>query len=221
MGTAMDVQQMIEQLNEFQLPGSLMESFDAYREESVKRLIRAYTDAQLSWFLDLLNRFRGPEDRKEALLDVFDPCMYTADHAAWEAGPGTSIDMPALTSEVAVFAAHDEEFKAIAREELASFREHADPYSDDEILGLARIARAALVDTKKAFHGRDDAIKYVALNASAKLEDLWALDDTLWCTAPRRKIEFEDIASKRKADLVSGGPMPVMFSEKDLVCSLV
>ena len=52
-------------------------------------------------FLDMLNRFRGPDDRKDSLVDIFDPGMYTCDHPAWEAAPGTRIEMPALTSEVA------------------------------------------------------------------------------------------------------------------------
>jgi hypothetical protein len=43
----------------------------------------------------------GPEDRKDSLLEVFDPGMYTANHPAWEAPPGTEIELPALTSDVA------------------------------------------------------------------------------------------------------------------------
>ena len=104
MSPAMDVQQMIEQLDQFQLPGSLMESFDAYREESVKAVTGGFSHSQLAWFLDLMNRFRGPDDRKDSLLDVFDPCMFTTEHPAWDFEPGTSIDMPALTSEVAASA---------------------------------------------------------------------------------------------------------------------
>jgi hypothetical protein len=50
-----------------------MESFDVYREESVKGASREF----------------------------FDPGMYTCDHPAWEALPGTWIEMPTLTSEVA------------------------------------------------------------------------------------------------------------------------
>ncbi len=218
MSPAMDVQQMIEQLDQFQLPASLMESFDAYREESVKAVTDAFSHAQLAWFLDLMNRFRGPDDRKDSLLDVFDPCMFTTEHPAWDAEPGTSIELPALTSEVALFAGSDEEFTNRAREELASFREHADAYGDSELLGLARIARASLVDRGRTFHGRDDAIKYLAMNASARLEDLWALDDTLWTRAPQRLIEFDDMLAKRKADLMSMSAPPVQFSEKDFAC---
>jgi hypothetical protein len=214
----MDVQQMIEQLDQFQLPGSLMESFDAYREDSVKAVTDGFSHSQLAWFLDLMNRFRGPDDRKDSLLDVFDPCMFTTEHPAWDSEPGTSIDMPALTSEVAALAANDEEFTHRARLELASFREHADAYDDSELLGLARIARASLVDRIQAFHGRDDAIKYLALNASVQLEDLWALDDTLWTRAPMRHIEFDDMVAKRKVDLMATSVAPVQFSETDFAC---
>jgi hypothetical protein len=218
MSPAMDVQQMIEQLDQFQLPGSLMESFDAYREESVKAITDGFTRSHLVWFQDLLNRFRGPDDRKDSLLDLFDPCMYTQEHPAWEAQPGTLIELPALTSEVATFARSDEEFTNCARGEIASFREHADSYDDSELLGLAGIARASLVDRGRTFHGRDDAIKYLALNASARLEDLWALDDTLWTRAPRRQIKFDDMLAKRKADLMSMSAPPVQFIEKDFAC---
>ena len=55
---ATEIDQMIVQLNEFILPSSLMESFDVYREESVKSAARRFSDAQLLWFLDMVNRFR-------------------------------------------------------------------------------------------------------------------------------------------------------------------
>jgi hypothetical protein len=77
---AIDINQMMEKLNQFILPGSLMESFDIYREESVKSAASGFNDALLSWFLDMMNRFRGPHDRKDSLLDVFDPGMYTCHH---------------------------------------------------------------------------------------------------------------------------------------------
>jgi hypothetical protein len=75
---ATEIDQMIVQLNEFILPSSLMESFDVYREESVKSAAHCFNDAQLSWFLDMLNRFRGPDDRKDSLVDVFDPACTPA-----------------------------------------------------------------------------------------------------------------------------------------------
>jgi hypothetical protein len=195
-----------------------MESFDAYRQEAVKDAARPFNHAQLSWFLDMLNRFRGPDDRKDSLLDIFDPEMYTCDHPAWEAAPGTRIEMPALTSDVAKLVDKDSEFAEIAREEIDEFRDHADTYADEEIIGLAKIARAALVDQGRAFRGREDAIRYLALNGSAALEDLWAYDDTLWKNAPARYIEFTDMVAKRKADLMSDASLRSSFDEGDFTC---
>ncbi|MGA7524542.1 MAG: hypothetical protein WBW84_18975, partial [Acidobacteriaceae bacterium] len=77
---AADIQEMINELNRFQLPSSLMESFDTWREDVARAASREFSPSQLNWFLDLLNRFRGPEDRKDSLLEVFDPGMYTASH---------------------------------------------------------------------------------------------------------------------------------------------
>jgi len=213
-----NIHQMMEQLNQFQVPGSLMECFDAYREEAMKAASRNFSQSQLAWFLDLLNRFRGPDDSKQSLLDVFDPGMFTCDHPAWSAAPGTLIEMPALTSEVAQLAPGDCEFAQIAKEQIREFRKGADTYGDDEILELANIARAALADRNKVLHGRDDAIRYVALNASAELEDLWACDDTLWKTAPVRVIEFDDMVAKRKESLLKVGFAPPLFQERDLSC---
>ena len=213
-----DFDQMIKELNQFQLPGSLMESFDAYREDAVRSAARQFNASQLSWFLDLLNRFRGPDDRKDSLLDVFDPEMFTANHPAWEAAPGTKIELPALTSEVAKIADRNSEFAEVAREEIRDFRELAGTFADEEILGLADIARAALVDRTKSFQGREDAIRYLALNSSALLEDLWAQDDTLWVRAPARQIQFDDMVAKRKAELLAPALARPPFQEKDFDC---
>ena len=215
---ATEIDQMIVQLNEFILPSSLMESFDVYREESVKSAARCFNDAQLSWFLDMLNRFRGPDDRKDSLVDIFDPGMYTCDHPAWEAVPGTRIEMPALTSEVVRLVDHNSEFAEIAKDEINEFRYHAETYSDDEILGLAQIAASALVDQGRMFYRREDAIRYLGFNASALLEDLWATDDTLWRNAPARHIQFDDMVAKRKADLLSAEPNHPTFEERDFAC---
>jgi hypothetical protein len=215
---ATDISQMILQLNEFILPSCLMESFDAYREQGVKDAARPFNRAQLSWFLDMLNRFRGPDDRKDSLLDIFDSGMYTCDHPAWEAAPGTRIEMPALTFDVAKSVDKDSKFAEVARGEINEFRDHADTYADDEIIGLAKIARAALVDQDRTFRGREDAIRYLALNGSTALEDLWAYDDTLWKNAPARHIEFTDMVAKRKADLLSDASFRSSFEEGDLTC---
>lgn len=213
-----DIEQMIQELNAFQLPGSLMESFDAYREDTLRTTTKEFTSSQLNWYLDLLNRFRGPDDRKDSLLEVFDPEMYTVNHPAWDAPPGTRIQMPALTSEVARLADRNSGFADLAREEIREFYALAESFTNEEVLGLARIAQAALVDQKTAFHGRHDAIRYVALNASALLEDLWAADDSLWLRAPARQIKFEDMLAKRQINLRRSEATQPVFEEKDFTC---
>ena len=213
-----DIQEMIKELNRFQLPSSLMESFDTWRENAAGTACREFSPSQLNWFLDLLNRFRGPEDRKDSLLEVFDPSMYTANHPAWEAAPGTEIELPALTSDVARSAGGDSEFSEIARGEINDFRELARSFADEEIIGLAKIARAALADQRKPVGGREDAVRYLALNASALLEDLWAQDDALWVKAPTRRIHFEDMVARRKAELLEASSARPPFQEKDFAC---
>ncbi len=213
-----DIQEMIKELNRFQLPSSLMESFDTWREEVAGTASREFSPSQLSWFPDLVNRFRGPEDRKDSLLEVFDSGMYTANHPAWEAAPGTVIELPALTSEVAGSAGNDSEFADIARAEIREFRGLARPFADEEITGLAKIARAALADQRKPVGGREDAVRYLALNASALLEDLWAQNDTLWVKAPTRRIHFEYMVARRKADLLAAAFARPPFQEKDFAC---
>ncbi|MGA8109926.1 MAG: hypothetical protein WB974_10845 [Acidobacteriaceae bacterium] len=213
-----DIQEMIKELNRFQLPSSLMESFDTWREDAAGAASREFSPSQLSWFLDLLNRFRGPEDRKESLLEVLDPGMYTSNHPAWEAAPGTMIELPALTSDVAGIAGADSEFSGIAREEIREFRVLAQSFADEEIVGLAQIAGAALADQRKSVGGREDAVRYLALNSSALLEDLWAEDDRLWVKAPSRRIHFEDMVARRKAELLAAASARPPFQEKDFAC---
>ena len=213
-----EIDRRIVQLSEFILPSSLMESFDVYREESVKNAARGFNDAQISWFLDMLNRFRGPNDRKDSLVDIFDPGMYTCDHPAWEAAPGTRIEMPALTSDVARLVDGKSEFAKIAREEIDEFRDHAETYADSDIFGLAHIAAASLVDQGRSFERREEAIRYLALNASALLEDLWATDATFWKNAPIRHIQFDDMVAKRKADLLKIESTRPNFEERDFAC---
>jgi len=213
-----DIQEMIKELNRFQLPSSLMESFDTWREDVVGAACREFTPSQLNWFLDLLNRFRGPEDRKDSLLEVFDPGMYTSNHPAWGEAPGTVIELPALTSDVTGIASADSELSEIAREEVSDFRELAESFADEEVVGLAKIARAALADQQKSVGGREDALRYLALNASALLEDLWAQDDTLWVKAPSRWIHFDDMVAKRRAELLATESDRPAFQEEDFAC---
>jgi hypothetical protein len=212
-----NIRRMIQELNQYILPSTLMESFDAYREEGYKEAIRSIAPSSLAWYLDMLNRYRGPEDRKESLLEVFDPSMFTVNHPAWEKPTGTAIDLPALTSEIAGRAEKGSEMAEIAREEVREFREHTDTYDDAEFVELGRIAIAGLADSGRTFRDREDAIRYLALNASAKMEDLWATDDTAWIKAPARHVEFPDMVERRKEQLLAGKGTPRM-REEELRC---
>jgi hypothetical protein len=212
-----NIRRMIQELNQYILPSTLMESFDAYREEAYKEAIRSIAPSTLAWFLDMLNRYRGPEDRKESLLEVFDPSMFTVNHPAWETPPRTAIDLPALTSEIAARAERDSDVAEVARSEVQQFREHADTYDDAELMELGTIAITGLADSGRSFRGREDVIRYLALNASAKMEDLWATDDTAWKNAPGRHIQFPDMVERRKERLLEGKGAPLM-REEDFSC---
>jgi hypothetical protein len=179
-----NIRRMIQELNQYILPGTLIESFDAYREDACKEAIRSIAPSTLVWFLDMLNRYRGPEDRTESLLEVFDPCMFTMNHPAWETPPGTVIDLPALTSDIATRAEKGVEIAEIARSAIREFREHANTFDDRELMELGSIAIAGLADSCRTFRDREDVIQYLALNASAEMDDLWAMDDTAWTNAP-------------------------------------
>jgi len=207
-----------DELDSMQLPGSLMESFDAYREDSFRSATAEFTPSQLDWYLDLLNRFREPEDRQDSLLGVLDPAMCTVDHPAWDAPPGTRIEMPALNSNLAKLADRNSLFAEFARDEIQHFRDLAESFANEELLGLASIARAALVDRAATFEGRQDAIHYLALNASALLEGLWGVDNGMWPKAPPRQIEFEDMLAKKQAELRRREATRPAFEEEDFVC---
>jgi hypothetical protein len=215
---ATDLQEMIKQLDAFQLPRSLMESFDMWREGAARTASREFSASQLSWFLDLLNRFRGPEDRRDSLLDVFDPGLYTLRHPAWEAPPGTIIELPALTSEVVAMAGADSKFAEVARAQIRAFDELAGTFSDEEIVGLAKIARAALGDQKSSFAGREDAVRYLALNASVLLQDLRVQEGAALVAASGRRIHFEDMVARRKAELSKEASSRPSFEETDFAC---
>jgi hypothetical protein len=67
------------------------------------------------------------------------------------------------------------------------------------------------------FRDREDVIRYLALNASAEMEDLWATDDTAWTNAPVRHIEFPDMVACRKEQLLAGKGTPRLRKE-DFCC---
>jgi hypothetical protein len=213
----MNIQKMIQELNQYILPGTLMESFDAYREEMYKQALTSIPRTTVAWFLDMLNRFRGPEDRKESLLEVFDPSMFTVNHPAWERPAGTVIDLPALTSEVAAHAGKESKMAEVARKEVRRFREHVDTYDDEELMQLGSIAIAGLADQGRTFKHRVAVIRYLALNASTGMEDLWAMDDTEWLEAPTRYIEFPDMVARRR-ELLLRGEGPAALREQVFPC---
>jgi hypothetical protein len=165
----------------------------------------------------MLNRYRGPEDRKESLLEVFDPSMFTVNHPAWETPPGTAIDLPALTSDIAARAVRGSDIAEIASNEVRQFREHADTYDDAELIELGTIAIAGVADSGRSFRDREDVIRYLALNASAEIEDLWATDDTAWTNAPARHVEFPDMVERRKEQLLEEKGAPRLRQE-DFCC---
>jgi hypothetical protein len=212
-----NIRRMIQELNQYILPSTLMESFDAYREEAYKEAIRSIAPSTLAWFLDMLNRYRGPEDRKESLLEVFDPSMFSVNHPAWETHPGTAIDLPALTSDIVARAERGSDIAEVAGSEVRQFREHADTYDDAELIELGTIAIAGLADSGRTFRDRVDVIRYLALNASAEMENLWATDDTAWTNAPARHVEFPDMVERRKEQLLAGKGTPRM-REEDFCC---
>jgi hypothetical protein len=76
------------------------------------------------------------------------------------------------------------------------------------LLGL--IAIAGLADCGRTFRDREDIIRYLALNASAEMEDLWVTDDTAWTNAPACHIEFPDMVERRKEQLLAGNGTPRM-----------
>jgi len=213
-----DLEHLIRQLSDYIVPSTLMESFDAYREESVTASALRFNKAQLSWFLETLNEFRGADDRKNSLLDIFDPSMFTFEHTAWGAVPGTQIEMPPLTSEVANFADRESEFALVAKIEIEALRHYAELHTREEILGLAQLAASSFADQGRAFYGREEAIRYLALNASSLLEDIWATDDSLWKDAPARRIHFDDMVRKRKYDLLSFESIQPPFEQADFTC---
>jgi hypothetical protein len=100
---------------------------------------------------------------------------------------------------------------------VRQFREHADTYDDAELMELGAIAIAGLADSGRTFRGREDLLRYLALNASTEMEDLWATDDTAWTNAPARPIQFPDMVARRKEQLRAGKCTPPMREEDFLL----
>jgi hypothetical protein len=186
----------------------------AYREEAFKEAIRSIAPSTLAWFLDMVNRYRGPEDRKESLLEVFDPSMFTVNHPAWETPPGTAIDLPALTSDISARAERGSEFADVARSEIRQFWEHADTYDDAELLELGKIAIAGLADT-----GRTFAVGKTSFDTLRSTQVQRWRTCGLQTTLPGRTpllahIEFPDMAERRKEQLLAWKGTPQMREEE-------
>src|SRR5664279_5218663 len=66
-----------EELTELLLPANLMDCFESFRRKQVGEAALPFHENELSWFLHLMNEFRGADDQKEDLTLLFDPMMYT------------------------------------------------------------------------------------------------------------------------------------------------
>ena len=207
-------------LEELTLPSALIDCFEHHRRREMRKAAAAFNDNELSWLLDLLNQLRGVADRQDDFDLIFDPMMYTEADPAWDAPPGCEIELPMLNSQLFEHEAVTSEFKQIADAEIAQLRTLADTFPDATIEGLARLAAAALLDSAPVIEDRRSAIRYLALNASARLEDYWANDDTLWKAAGTRKVQLSDLVSEQKENLLRGHlpDMQGKVTGADLIC---
>ena len=216
---AKEVERMASELDQYLLPGNLMDCFEIYRHGQMRKASANFNDNQLSWFLHMLNELRGTADRKDDFDLMFDPLMYMAHHPAWTAPPGLKIALPPLNTEVLKQAEPGSRFREIAESEVARLRTLADTYPDDAIIGLACIAAAAYLDKDAAISDRRSSIRYLAINASAKLEDYWAADDSLWLRTGNRIAILDDVVAEIKEKLLRDGiANGEEVKANDLVC---
>ncbi len=214
------IAQYSQALEDLILPGTLIDCYEQHRRRLMRQASACFNDNELSWFLDMLNQLRGVADRQDDFDLLFDPMMYTENSPAWDAPPGLAIDLPVLNSQLAAFPFVTDDFRTIAEDEIGHFRTLADTYADEAMCGLALLAAAALVDCDPGITDRRSAIRYLALNASAKLEDYWAEDDTFWKTAGPRVVKLPNLFLEQKESLRRGsleaihGPL----TEVDLTC---
>lgn len=217
---ATQLEQYNRELDKFILPSTLMDCFEYHRRREMRKACAAFNGNELSWFLHMMNELRGVADRKDDFDLLFDPVMYMVDHPAWTAPPGVVVEMPPLNTEVLETAGPGAQFARIAENEVARLRTLAETYPDAAILGLASIAAAAYADAGRVFADRRSAIRYLAINASAKLEDYWSEDDSLWKRAGNRRVQLSDMAAELKeqmlADQVAIAESTV--TEEDLAC---
>ena len=206
------------QLTELVLPATLMDCFEVFRRAALRKAAQAFNEKELSWLLLTMNEFRGADDRKEGFDLLFDPLMYTVDHPAWSAPPGTVIELPVLNSGLYERAGRGTRFRAIADSELTALSVLTDGYPDEAVIGLAEMAAAALADSGAGIQNRKSAISYLALNASARIEDYWAEDDSLWRKAGTRLVVMPDVVADLKAVMIRNGRGEEAILESDLTC---
>jgi hypothetical protein len=215
-----EIEQYNKSLNQFILPGTLMDCFEYHRKREMRKAALAFNDNELSWFLHMMNELRGVADRKEDFDLLFDPVMYMVDHPAWTAPPGLTIELPPLNTQVLPLAGAGSKFAKMAEDEVTRLRNLSDTYPDEALIGLASVAAAAYLDSETILSDRRTAIRYLAINTSAKLEDYWAKDDSLWNAAGKRIVKLPDITRELK-DQILRDQMIVAeseVSEQDLVC---
>ena len=207
-------------LEECILPGTLMDCFEHHRRREMRKAAISFNDNELSWFLHMMNNLRGVADQKDDFDVLFDPAMYMVNHSAWGAAPGLVIELPALNTQVADRAEADSVFRVIAEEEVARLRTLAETYPDEAVIGLAKIAAAAFVDAETAIADRKSAIRYLAINTSARLEDYWAADDTLWQETGDRVIKLSDVVAEQKEQILrdKATTLSETVTEADLEC---
>ena len=69
-------------LEEFILPGTLMDCFEHHRQQEMRKAAIAFNENELSWFLHMMNELRGVADHKDDFDILFDPVMYMVNHPA-------------------------------------------------------------------------------------------------------------------------------------------
>ena len=215
-----EIEQLNQNLNQFILPGSLMDCFEYHRRREMRRAALAFNDNELSWFLHMMNELRGVGDRKDDFDLLFDPVMYMVDHPAWTAPPGLTIELPALNLQVLQRVGTGSEFRRIAENEVTRLRNLSDTYPDDALIGLARVAAAAYLDAGAVTADRRAAIRYLAINASAELEDFWAANDSLWIETGNRIVQLPDVVTELKEQMLRERTIIAesKVSERDLIC---
>src|SRR5665213_1183095 len=214
------LEQYNRSLDEFILPGTLMDCFEYHRRREMRKAATAFNDNELSWFLSMMNELRGVADRKEDFDLLFDPVMYMIDHSSWTAPPGVIIELPPLNTQVLECAGADSVFQSIAEKEIACLRTLAETYPDEAMIGLANVAAAAYADADTIISDRRSAIRYLAVNTSAKLEDYWVADDSLWTKTGNRTVHLSDVVAEQKEQMLRDQEAITQntVTEEDLAC---